>query len=130
VESVQEFQAALHASLKDAQYSYKISRARQAAKASTRYSIPQYSVGDYVWLKKTLFMDAYSRSQESAKLTAERLRPFRIVELICKNAVKLEFPDHLRIHPVVHVIHTKPQYEQPLDISSSVPVRPTPVPTA
>ena len=130
VESVEEFKAALHASLKDAQYSYKISRARQAAHASMRYSIPNYSVGDCVWLKNTLFMDAYSRSQESAKLTAKRFGPFRIVALIGKNAVKLELPDHLRIHPVVHVIHTKPHYEQPLDISSSVPVRPTPVPTA
>jgi hypothetical protein len=75
-------------------------------------------------------MDAYSRSQESAKLTVKRFGPFEIVALIGKNAVRLELPDHLRIHPVFHVIHTKPHYEQPLDISSFVPVRPTPVPTA
>jgi hypothetical protein len=81
-------------------------------------------------IEKHLVMDAYSRSQESAKLTAKRFGPFRIVELVYKNAVKLELPDHLRIHPVVHVIHTKPLYEQPLDISFPVPVRPTPVPTA
>lgn len=130
VESVEEFKTALQASIKDAQYSYKISRARQAAQSSMRYSTPQYSVGDYVWLKNTLFMDAYSRSQESAKLRAKRFGPFRIVELVGKNAVKLELPDHLRIHPVVHVIHTTPHYDQPLDISSPVPVRPTPVPTA
>jgi hypothetical protein len=75
-------------------------------------------------------MDAYSGSQESAKLTAKQFGPFRIVEQIGKNAVKLELSYHLRIHPVVHVIQTKPLYEQPLDISSSVPVRRTPVPTA
>jgi hypothetical protein len=87
VESVEEFQAPLHASLNDAYYSYKISRARQATQASARYSIPLYSVGDYVWLKNSLFMGASSRSHESAKLTAKRFRSFRIVELIGKNAV-------------------------------------------
>jgi hypothetical protein len=129
VESVAEFKTALQASLKDAQYSYKLSRARQAAQSSMRYSTPQYSVGDYVWLN-TLFMDAYSRSQESAKVTAKKFGPFRIVELVSKNTVKLELPDHLRILPVVHFIHTTPHYEQQLDISFPVPVRPTPVPTA
>jgi hypothetical protein len=94
-----------------------------------RYTIPNYSAGDYVWRKNTLFMDAYSRSQESAKLSAKRFGPFKIVDVIGKNAVKLELPAHLRIHPVVHVIHTTPQYTQPADISSPVPVRPDPVPT-
>jgi hypothetical protein len=63
VESVEEFKKTLHASLKDAQYSYRMSRARQAAQSSLRYAIPNYSAGDYVWLKNTLFMDAYSRSK-------------------------------------------------------------------
>jgi hypothetical protein len=48
VESVAEFKTALQASLRDAQYSYKLSRARQAAQSSMRYSTPQHSVGDYV----------------------------------------------------------------------------------
>ena len=95
-----------------------------------RYSIPHYSVGDYVWLKNTLFMDEYSISQESSKLKAKRFGPFRIVELVGKNAVKPELPDHLLINPVVHVIHTTPHFDQPSDISSPIPVRPTPIPTA
>jgi hypothetical protein len=74
-------------------------------------------------------MDAYSRSRESAKLRAKRFGPVRIVELIGTNTVKLELPDHLQIHPVVHVIHTTPHFDQPFDISSPMPVQPTPVPT-
>jgi hypothetical protein len=79
IKSVEKFKTALQASIKDAQCSYKISRARQAALWSMPNSIPHCSVGDYVWLKTTLFMDAYSVSQESAKLRAERFGGFRIV---------------------------------------------------
>jgi hypothetical protein len=102
---------------------------RQAAQSSMRYIAPAYAVGDFVWLKKTLFYDAYSKSQESNKLSAKRFGPFRIVALIGKNAVKIDLPEHLKIHPVVHVIHTTPHHAQPADISSPVPVLPAPVAT-
>ena len=78
----------------------------------------------------TLFLDAYSRSQESYKFRAKRFGPFRIFELVGRNSLKLALPDHLWIHPVVHVIHTKPHFGQPADIPSPITVRPTPVPTA
>jgi hypothetical protein len=126
IESVEEFKTALQASIKDAQYSYKFSRARQGAQLSMRYRIPHYSVGDYVSLKNTLIMDPYSRSQESAKLRAKWFGPFRIVELVGNNVVELELPDHIRIHPSVHVIHTTPHFDLPPDISSHIPVRSTP----
>jgi hypothetical protein len=130
IESVDEFKTALQASIKNYQYSYNISRAHQAVQWSMRYSIRHYSVGDCVWLKNTLFMDAHSRSQEFEMLRAKRFGPVRIVELVGKNAVKLEFSDHLRIHPVVRAIHTTTHFYQPPDISLPIPVRPTPVPTA
>jgi hypothetical protein len=47
------------------------------------------------------------------EIEAKRFVPFRIVELIGNNFVMLELPDHLRIHPVVHVIHTTPHVDQP-----------------
>jgi hypothetical protein len=61
--------------------------------------------------EKTLLMDTYSGSQESAKLRFKRLRSFRIIELITKNAVNLELRDLLMIHPVVHVINTSPHFD-------------------
>jgi hypothetical protein len=45
-----------------------------------------------------------------------------------KNAVRLELPDHLKIHPVVHVIHTTPYRSQPPDIAEPLPDNPAPVP--
>ena len=113
IESVEEFKAALQESIKDARYSYKLFRARPAAQPSMRCIIPHYSIGEYVWLKSALFMNAFPRSQESSKLRAKRFGPFRIVELVGKNSMKLELPDHLRIHPVWHFIHTTPHFDQP-----------------
>jgi hypothetical protein len=67
---------------------------------------------------------------ESSNVKAKRFGLFRSIALVGKNVVKLELPGQLRIHPVVHVIHTMLHFNQPLDISSPVLVRPTPVPTA
>ena len=50
-------------------------------------------------------------------------------ELISQNAVRVELPEHFRIHPVIHVVHTTPFVEQPLDIAQPIVERPEPVPT-
>ena len=42
--------------------------------------------------------------------------------------MRLELPSHLKIHPVVHVVHTTPFIEQPLDIAKAVVERSSPVP--
>ena len=51
-----------------------------------------------------------------------------IRELVGKNAVRLELPGHFKVHPVVHVIHTTPFFEQPGGIAALLPPRPEPVP--
>jgi hypothetical protein len=94
-----------------------------------RYRAHQYEVGNMVWINKTLFPDAYSRAQSSHKFTAKRYGPFVIQELVGKNAVRLELPDHLKIHPVVHVIHTTPYRSQPPDTAVPLPEKTAPVPT-
>jgi len=128
VQSVHEFKQRLKDSLEDAQYSYKVSKARQAAEASIRSKPPSYVKGSKVWLNRTLFTDAYSKSQTTDKLSAKRFGPFDVLELIGKNAIRLDLPSHLKIHPVVHVSHTIPFVSQPADIAHAVPPRPTPVP--
>ena len=129
VQSVDEFKEQLKTSLDDAKFSYKVSKARQASEASSHYKKPEYVKGSKLWLNKTLFTDAYSKSQESEKLGAKRFGPFVVNEVIGRNAVRLELPDHFKIHPVVHVIHTTPFVEQPRDIAQPVEHRPLPVPT-
>ena len=129
VQSVQDFKQKLKGSLEDAQYSYKVSKARQAAESSARSSPPRYRERDKVWINRTLFSDAYSKSQTSQKLSAKRFGPFEILELVGKNAVRLDLPDHLKIHPVIHVSHTMPVVDQPGDIAQPVRKPPAPVPT-
>lgn len=129
IESVDEMKLKLKSSLEDAQFSYKVCKARQAAEASSQYKKLEYRVGSQVWLNKTLFKDAYSKSLESDKLGAKRFGPFRVKELIGLNALRLELPSHLKIHPVVHVVHTLPFVEQLPDIARPIIERPAPVPT-
>ena len=62
-----------------------------------------YKVGDKLWINKALFKDAYSKSQASDKLSAKRFGPFKVTKLVGKNAVELEFPDHVKIHKVVNI---------------------------
>ncbi len=63
-------------------------------------------IGDRVWINKTLFKDAYSKSHD--KLSAKRFGPFSEKKLVGKNAVKVELPSNFKIYDVVHVIHTAP----------------------
>ena len=128
VQSVEEFKKRLTASLEDAKYSYNIAKAAQSAYASRKFKDPDYRVGSKLWINRSLFRDAYSQSQEKEKLTARRFGPFVVKELIGKNAVRLDLPDHIKIHPVVNVSHTIPHIEQPSDIAAPIPPVPAPVP--
>ena len=129
VQSVEDFKLNLKSSLEDAQFSYRVSKARQASASAGQYKVPTYKVGSKLWINETLFTDAYSRSQDSEKLSAKRVGPFVVTKLIGRNAVRLDLPPHFKIHPVVHVIHTTPFVEQPRDIAPAVEPKPAPVPT-
>lgn len=128
-ETVEEFKLKLKESLNDAIYAYKVAKAGQSARSSFKYKPHTYKQGDKLWINKSLFKDAYAKSQASDKLTAKRFGPFTVQRLIGRNAVQLELPHHLKIHNVVNVIHTVPYFEQPAEIGLFVPPRPNPVPT-
>ena len=124
------FRENLEASLKDAEFTYKVSSTRQAPALFNRAQPHSYNVKYKVWKNKTLFTDEYTKSQDSAKLNVKRFGPYRIVQIIEKNAVKLELPARLKIRPVIHVAHTKTHYFQPQDIAIHIPERPAPVQTS
>lgn len=127
-ETVAEFKERLKETLEDAKFAYQLAKADQSARSSLKYKPHSYKPGDELWISKSLFKDAYSKSQVSDKLSAKRFGPFKVLELIGKNAVRLELPDHVKIHEVVNVMHTVPYHKQPVDISGSVVDKPDPVP--
>lgn len=54
--------------------------------------------------------------------------PFTVLELVGKNAVRLDFPENMRAHLVVLVENTKKRKQQPKDIGLAIPERPVPMP--
>ena len=92
-----------------------------------KYRVPTYQVGGRVLLNRSLFKDAYAKSQDYDKLNGRRFGPFVILKLLGKNTLKLELHDHIKIHPVVHISHTIPHKEQLADIAASFQPRPEPV---
>ena len=130
LETVNEFRTRLRVALEDSRFSHHIAKARNSAYASRKYRPHTFKVGDKVWIDKELFTDAVTKVQRSKKLSARRFGPFEIRELIGKNAIRLELPSTVKIHPVVHVLNTTPFYDQPRDVSQPVLLRPDPVPDA
>lgn len=49
-------------------------------------------------------------------------------KLIGKNTVRLDLPDQLKIHIVLHVVHITLFLEQPFDIAQALLSVPDPVP--
>lgn len=127
VESINEFRNRIKSTFEDAQFCHVLAKARQSANASVKYQTPNYTVGDQVWLKKSLFRDSIARSQVSNKLSPRCYGPFNILELIGKNALRLELPSNIRIHPVVHVEHTKPYIPADSIIGNQSELKLTPV---
>lgn len=125
VQSLQDLKTRLPTALDDAQFSIRFAQVRQAAYNSKRYTFPTYKVGDDVFLSLKLFTTAASRVQPSHKLGVTKYDPFKIIELIGDNAVRLQLPPNIRTHPVVHVEHTARVRRQPSDISEPQPQRPT-----
>lgn len=62
VQTLNAFKVELETSLKDAQFSLKLAKDRQASESSQIYKPSSCMVELLVWIKKSLFKDAYSRS--------------------------------------------------------------------
>jgi len=67
-----------------------------------RSDADEYKVGDLIMLStKDLKYQMVGRRTE--KLTKRFVSPYRVKEIISSNAVKLELPSTVKIHPVVNV---------------------------
>lgn len=75
--------------------------------ANRRRRAVEYAVGDLVWLKTD---HLHLPSTESRKLAPKWVGPFPIVQVIGRNAMKLQLPSHWRLHPVFNVSLLKPHH--------------------
>ncbi|KAF8747906.1 hypothetical protein RHS01_11205 [Rhizoctonia solani] len=87
--------------------------------AGTKGVIPEYSIGEKVWLDAK---NVEIRSN-SNKLDPRRLGPFKISEKISSHAYRLELPETMKIHNVFYVGLLSKVHESP---SQPLPERPPP----
>jgi len=96
IEKMKEIQEEAKAALGKAQADMK----KYADKK--RSDVEEYKVGDLVMLStKDLKYQMVGRRTE--KLTERFVGPYKIKEIVSSNAVKLELPSTVRIHPVVNI---------------------------
>ena len=64
-----------------------------------------FQQGDTAWLRTdNLVLPGHL----TRKLAAKWIGPYRIVEVVNPVAVKLDLPENLKLHPVVHISQLKP----------------------
>ena len=68
---------------------------------------PTYEIGQQVWLTT----ENLHLIHASQKLSKRWLGPYKIIGMADLNAVKLQLPRSLQIHPVVNVSRVKPYYK-------------------
>ena len=83
----------------------KMHMKRQADKH--RSKAPDYEIGDKVWLST----ENLKLTWASKKLTEQWLGPYDITKCIGDNALELQLPRSMKIHPVVNISLVKPYKE-------------------
>lgn len=122
LQSMEEFKVRLQMSIEDAKFALRPTKARQSAHSASKYNKLKYKISDKVWLKKTSFTDMCYRARTSPEDTARCHGTFPTIALVGNNALRLSIPFHLKLHAVVHVVHTIPHQRQPEDISNVAPL--------
>lgn len=122
VQSVENLKQRLSTCYDDALFALTLAQAHQSAYNAKCYTPPSYQIEEDVFLSRKLFTTAASNAQPSKKLGVRKYGPFKIIELIGQNAVKLQHPHNIHIHPVVHFEHTARVRRQPAEIAQPQPL--------
>ena len=72
-----------------------------------RSQAPDYEIGDKVWLST----ENLKLTRTSKKLTERWLGPYDITKRIGDNAIELQLPRSMKIHPIVNISWVKPYKE-------------------
>lgn len=127
VQAVDDFIEGLKGAFEDARYSHTLAKAKQSMESGIHSKKPNYKPGDNVWVSRKLWIDHYNRTRPSAKLSPRWFGPFPIIKPVGKNAVRPEFPENVKTHPVVHISLTKPAIDKPERLIQVTKARPTPL---
>ena len=110
------------AALQTARSSIESAQNRQIRYADLKRRVLTFKIGDKVLLSiKNLSLVGDGR--RSKKLTARFVGPYRVSDIINRNAYRLDLPPELKIHPVINVSLLKPYR----DGSKLFPYRPDPI---
>lgn len=77
---------------------------------------PNYKVGDEDWLYATLFSDLSQSKVLEYIFMHKRFRPFKILELTGRDALRLVLLPPVKMHSVIHVKHRITAVSKLLDI--------------
>lgn len=119
VDIVNEFKTTIEKSLCNAMFAQRLAHALQAVYNAKEYTPPPEKVGDEVYLSQNLFSNSSSAVRPSQKLCVRKIGPFRVAKIINKNAIRVELPANIGVHPVIHVEQTARAYRQPHHITVS-----------
>ncbi|XP_031505831.1 uncharacterized protein LOC116268232 [Nymphaea colorata] len=87
----------------------------------------EFTVGDYVWLKRLPFKQRSLLGQPYSKLLPRYYGPFPVLQRVGKAAYRLALPQSAMVHPVFHVSRLKPHHGQPTERTEPLPPQlPTP----
>jgi hypothetical protein len=73
----------------------------------------QIKPADSVYLKVVRGVDKRYRIPSSTTHDPIKIRPFKVISKVSKLAYKLNLQPHVKIHPVVSVIHLEPTIPDP-----------------
>lgn len=120
VRSVSEHQNILNVIYRNEKETYPQVQKLQTNWKRQGFEEPNYKIGDKVLVDRKVLLYPYSSIQEHCKLQARYLGPFKIIELIGRNAIRCDLPHHLQAHRVDNVPHTRVYVDQDTDFSSQV----------
>jgi hypothetical protein len=76
---------------------------RMKKQADKRRSDRVFAVGDMVYVKLQPYVQLIVRPRANQKLSFKYFGPYKVLERVGSVAYRLQFPDHVAIHIVLHV---------------------------
>ena len=102
-EKAEEFATRMKEVYKEAGAALRKSQEEMKKYADRKRSEPEeYKVGDWVLLS-TKDLKYQMQGRQSEKLTEQFVGPYKVKRIILTNAIKLELPSSIKIHPVINV---------------------------